>query len=121
MKLYLIHRFIVFKGPLRLLNRLLVKLSLVSQKRFVMQPFQHSTPVLSLASLSYWPLSKQRSTLNMGAHLRYVLLHAKVPGFNHVTLSLIDILFVLHIFDSNAHAVFGEDNILLAHTLGCMF
>lgn len=43
---------------------------------------------------------------------------AKVPCLDHVFLSGIDVGLVLHLANTDAHAVLGEDDVLLVHLLG---
>lgn len=44
---------------------------------------------------------------------------AKVPGFDNPALGLVNIFLVLHMLYTDAHAILGEDDVLLAHSLGC--
>lgn len=52
------------------------------------------------------------------SHLLVLLGAGQIPGLDDVALRLVDVLFVLHVPDADAHAVLCEDDVLLAHALG---
>lgn len=51
------------------------------------------------------------------SHFLVLLGVGQIPGLDDVALRLVDVLFVLHMPDADAHAVLCEDDVLLAHAL----
>lgn len=51
------------------------------------------------------------------SQLLILLCHAQIPRLDGPPLGGIDVLFVLDVLDTDAHAVLGEDDIFAAHAL----